>query len=265
MGLRNPNDLVLDYFAGSGTTGHAVISMIRDDEIKRKYVLVEVGEYFNTVLKPRITKIIYSSEWKEGKPVLRDGISQCFKYLRLESYEDTLNNLELRRSKPQQIALDQSTTFRENYFLSYMLNSESQQTLLNLDVFAHPFDYQMNIATGSVGESKPFKVELVETFNYLIGLQVKTMQTIRDYKVVTGLTPEGERALIIWRDLTEKSNADLEEFFRKQDYNPRDMEFDLIYVNGDNNLENLRRPDETWKVRLIEDEFMRRMFETEGL
>jgi adenine-specific DNA-methyltransferase len=146
-----------------------------------------------------------------------------------------------------------------------MLNSESQQALLNIESFSHPFDYKLNIATGAVGESKPTNVDLVETFNYLIGLQVKTMQTIRGYKVVTGLTPAGERALIIWRDLTEKSNADLEEFFRKQDYNPRDMEFDLIYINGDNNLENLRRPDETWKVRLIEDEFMRLMFDTEGL
>ena len=40
------------------------------------------------------------------------------------------------------------------------------------------------------------------------------------------------------------------------------MEFDVIYVNGDNHLENTRRPDETWKVRLIEEEFLRLMFET---
>lgn len=39
------------------------------------------------------------------------------------------------------------------------------------------------------------------------------------------------------------------------------MEFDLIYVNGDNNLQNLRREDETWKVRLIEEEFQRLMFD----
>ncbi len=35
----------------------------------------------------------------------------------------------------------------------------------------------------------------------------------------------------------------------------------VIYVNGDNNLENLKRPDETWKVRRIEDEFKRLMFD----
>jgi adenine-specific DNA-methyltransferase len=42
------------------------------------------------------------------------------------------------------------------------------------------------------------------------------------------------------------------------------MEYDLIYINGDNNLENLRRPDETWKVRLIEEEFLRLMFDEEN-
>ena len=44
-----------------------------------------------------------------------------------------------------------------------------------------------------------------------------------------------------------------------------DMEFDLIYVNGDNHLENLRRPDETWKVRLIEEDFKRLMFDVEDV
>ncbi len=53
------------------------------------------------------------------------------------------------------------------------------------------------------------------------------------------------RILVIWRNLKDKTNKDLDEFFRKQEYNPKDMEFDLIYVNGDNNLENLRRDDET--------------------
>ena len=43
------------------------------------------------------------------------------------------------------------------------------------------------------------------------------------------------------------------------------MEFDLIYVNGDNNLENIRRLDETWKVRLIEEDFKRLMFDVEDI
>lgn len=262
-GASNPNSIILDYFAGSGTTAHAIINLNREDKGNRKYILVEMGNYFLNVTKPRIQKVIYSKDWQNGKPILREGISQCFKYLRLESYEDTSNNLGLRRKTEQQLALEQSSAFHESYILSYMLDAESQGSLLNIESFRHPFSYQLNIATGTVGESKPTTIDLVETFNYLVGLRVQTMQAIRGFRVVTGLTPEGERTLIIWRDLAEKDNAALEEFFRKQDYNPRDMEFDLIYVNGDNNLENLRRPDETWKVRLIEEEFLRRMFDTE--
>ncbi len=47
-------------------------------------------------------------------------------------------------------------------------------------------------------------------------------------------------------------------------YSAKDSEFDLIYVNGGNNLENLKTPDDTWKVRLIEENFHRLMFATEG-
>jgi adenine-specific DNA-methyltransferase len=82
---------------------------------------------------------------------------------------------------------------------------------------------------------------------------------------VEGTNPKEEKVLIIWRNTKEKSNKALETFLRKQDYSTRDMEFDLIYVNGDNNLENIRRPDETWKVRLIEEEFKRLMFDVEDV
>jgi adenine-specific DNA-methyltransferase len=41
------------------------------------------------------------------------------------------------------------------------------------------------------------------------------------------------------------------------------MVYDLFYVNGDNHLESLRRADQTWKVRLIEEEFQRLMFDVQ--
>jgi hypothetical protein len=45
----------------------------------------------------------------------------------------------------------------------------------------------------------------------------------------------------------------------------KDQEYDVIYVNGDNNLENLRKADQTWKVRLIEEEFRRLMFDVQDV
>ena len=48
-------------------------------------------------------------------------------------------------------------------------------------------------------------------------------------------------------------------------YSAKDSEFGLIYVNGDNNLENLKAADDAWKVRPIEEDFHRLMFDREGL
>jgi len=260
------SDWVLDYFAGSGTTAHAVSNLNRRDGDNRRFLLIEMGEYFHAVLIPRVLKVGYANSWSDGKPGNRTtGMSQFIKCLRLESYEDTLSNIGMKIAKEQQELLEAQEEFGETYKLSYMLDVESEgsNSLLNVDAFADPFNYTLNISTGSAGESTLTKIDLVETFNYLIGLTVQYIDRIQGFRVIQGSNPKGDKVLIIWRNLKEKSNADLDEFFRKQEYNPRDMEFDLIYVNGDNNLENLRRDDETWKVRLIEEDFKRLMFETE--
>ena len=257
-------DLVLDYFAGSGTTAHAVINLNREDGGKRKYILVEMGEYFDTVLKPRIQKVVYSRDWKDGKPKPDsdgnlNGISHCFKYLRLESYEDTLNNLILKdRTEQQDDLLKANPALREDYMLGYWLDVETADSpsLLNIKQFEDPFNYRLHIATGSVGATKPTRVDLVETLNYLIGLTVKHIDTVRGFRVVTGTNPKDEFVLVIWRNLKEKDNAALEEFMEKQAYHPRDTEFDHIYVNGDHILE-----DPHSKVKMIEIEFKRLMFD----
>ncbi len=82
--------LVLDFFAGSGTTAHAVINLNRADGGKRKYILVEMGEHFNTVILPRVKKVVFSDKWKDGKAQEGKGISHFCKYYELEQYEDAL-------------------------------------------------------------------------------------------------------------------------------------------------------------------------------
>jgi adenine-specific DNA-methyltransferase len=262
-GLGNRNHgLLLDYFAGSGTTGHAVIKLNRSDNGKRKYILVEMGEYFNTVTKPRIQKVIYSEDWKDGKPVSRKGSSHCFKYLRLESYEDTLNNLQLQRSQTQQSLLA-DPDFGEEYLLHYMLNVESRESLLNLGLFKRPFGYTLKVTKNN--ELQPQEVDMVETFNYLIGLVVETTQIIKGNVVIEGRNLQGDKILVIWRDVEVTDNAALDEFFKKLSINTKDSEFKRIYVNGDNNLENLRMDGEQWKVVLIEEEFHKRMFDVKDV
>lgn len=264
-GMNGKNSgLVLDYFAGSGTTAHSVAELRRSKDYlsNHRFILVEMGEYFETVTKPRTQKVFYSQYWDNGKPVDRRGLSNCFKYLRLESYEDSLNNLSLNRSSQQQQMLGNGA-FSEEYTLRYMMEVESRESLLNTEMFKRPFGY--TIQATEHNERVETEVDLVETFNYLIGLTVESMQLIRGYVVVVGHSNSGEHILVIWRDTDIHSNENLEAFCDTMEFNPHDNEFDLIYVNGDNNLQNLRKDEETWKVRLIEEAFHTLMFEQKGL
>ena len=257
------DSLILDYYGGSGTTVHATISLNREDGGTRKFLLVEMGDYFKTVTLERVNKVIYSQNWRDGKPVSRDGISQCFKYIRLEQYEDTLNNLKIKEQQTT-ARFDEGSGFKESYMLEYMLDTETRDSLLNLKMFENPF--AMTLKTTKDNELVETEVDMVETFNYLIGLNVETEDWSRDENicVVQGHTHRDNlHTLVIWRNCKEIDNEQLNQFFERMDFRTRDSEFDLIYVNGDNLLPNLRRDEENWKVVLTEEEFIKRMFETE--
>ncbi len=308
------NNLALDFFAGSGTTGHAIINLNREDGGRRKFILVEMGDYFDTVLLPRIKKVTFTPEWKDGKPKRlatqkeAEYSPRIIKVIRLESYEDTLNNLDTRRTPAQQSLLDLPQAqgpngLKESYLLRYMLDVETRgsQSLLNISAFIDPTAYRLKVKQPGSDESREVNVDLLETFNWLIGLTVwhiaapqtfkaefkrdkegrlRIKGTIKQdpkgpwwFRAVTGTTPDGRKTLIIWRkrpggDTTEgieQDNLVLDEWFAKQGYSSKDSEFDLIYVNGDNNLGNIKTSADTWKVRLIEEDFHRLMFDTEGV
>ena len=247
---------ILDYFSGSGTTAHATIKLNREDEGNRKYILVEMGTYFDSVTKPRVQKVIYSDNWKNGKPQDKDGISQLLKYQVLESYEDTLNNLVLAQKDLSQLGFDEEA--QEEYLLQYMLDVESRDHLFNVEIFKNPFDYKLKVTENN--ELIPTKVDLVETFNYLIGLYVEHIQRTKDIKFVEGTTREGIKTLVIWRNLETTTNKETEEVFRKLFESERTSEFHQIYINGDHNLTNFRTGEDQFKVKMIEETFFNKMF-----
>jgi adenine-specific DNA-methyltransferase len=310
--LTHRKDTILDYYGGSGTAGHAALNLIKESGVNFNYILAEMGDHFDNVLKPRITKVIYSSDWKNGKPTSRDtGISHCFKTIRLESYEDTLNNLVFDDNPVRGKAIESNPSLKEDYMLRYLLDVETRgsQSLLNIDAFADPTAYALVVKKPGSDEQVKQPIDLIETFNYLLGLRLETMAAPQTFTasftrkpdpelpedqhtklVVDGKiqqTAEGkwwfrklegwvpadpmnpnngqkERVLIVWRTLTgnlEEDNRMLDEWFEKTRISTRDFEYDTIYVNGSNNLPNLKKDDEHWKVRLIEEEFHKKMWE----
>ncbi|MDN7023588.1 site-specific DNA-methyltransferase [Methanoculleus sp. FWC-SCC1] len=228
----NPDDIVLDFFAGSGTTAHAVLNLNKEDGGDRKYILAEMGNYFDTVTKPRIQKVMYSDSWKDGEPE-PDGTGQShmFKYIELEQYEDTLDNIVL-----EQRTLDQF----DDYLLHYILDVESRDSLcrVNLDAFRNPFEYKLRIRRADGKGHEDRTVDLVDTFNYLLGLRVKQLvpfdneATSTHYQVVHGTLPSKQSATIIWRKCTT------DEVFLKADkafieeHVLTELPADVVYVNG---------------------------------
>lgn len=275
LNFHSDNSLILDYFAGSGTTAHAVINLNREDNGNRKYILVEQGEYFDSVLKPRVQKVIFAKEWKDGKPQADNGefggVSQIVKVLKLESYEDTLNNLELKQ--PASDLFAQNESLQNDYLLHYMLDVESRDSLLNTQHFTKPFDYQLNITTTSAGAYEAKTIDLVETFNYLIGLRVRAIDDQREKRgwvTVKGKLANGDNTLIIWRDCEKVGYGELNDFIRKNAYGVEDKAeyseetFKVVYINGDHNVPTVFTDSDdsvkTLKVRSIEAEFLSRMF-----
>ena len=309
--VRNKNSLVLDYFAGSGTTSHAVLELNREDQGKRHHISVEMGTYFDKVTRPRIQKVIYSKDWKNGKPVSRVGISHAFKYIRLESYEDTLNNISFKEDSDRDQALHGNDDFRRDYMLKYWLELEAKDSasLLNINQLDDPTSYMLTIKRPGSDEYEEKNVDLVESFNWLIGLHVDhldkwrrfsasfkretdpelpgdeamrliqngPMKEVNDGKWLfrkvkgriartAGDMNNSDRVLVIWRKLTgnlEEDNLMLDIWFKENIHSTLDSKIDVIYVNGSNNLPNLRQDDEHWNVRLIEEAFLQKMWEVE--
>ena len=252
--IDNDNEIVMDYFAGSGTTAHAVINLNREDGGNMKSVLVEMGQYFDTVLVPRIKKVTFSPEWKDGKPKRMASQEEAkhspriIKYLRLESYEDALNNIGFDDSSGQQ-----AMQF-DDYLLNYMLQWETRQseTLLNVESLARPFDYKLKLHMN--GETREKIVDIPETFNYLLGLHVQTRRMYDDegrrYLVYCGLVDQ-RQVVVIWRNTESWQKEELE----------RDKQFvteheitegtDEVYVNGDSFIPNARSLDPIFKSRMF--------------
>ncbi len=244
-------DVVLDYFGGSGTTAHAAINLNRQDGGKRKYILVEMGHHFDTVLKPRVMKAIYAEQWKEGKPISRESrLSHIIKYQRIESYEDALNNIEFAQT-------DDAQTFLNEHRLSYMLDRETREspTFLNVEELKSPFSYQLNIVNGLTVQTQ--EVDLPETFNYLLGMPVQTRRCLRDgdrrYLIYRG-TVGSKNAVIIWRETAGWGPSDYERDYRFIEEHHLTEGVDEVYVNTSSVI-----PD----ARVLDALFKRLMFETQ--
>lgn len=231
----NRGDFVLDYFLGSGTTTAVA------QKLGRKWIGVEMGEFFEKIPLVRMKKVLYGEKSGISKEANWQG-GGFFKYQYLEQYEDTLHNIEFpNEGKAQQVLKLFDEGEASEYLMKYMLRFETDgsSSLLDLKQLENPFDYKLRIISGGKGEQIA-NIDLIETFNYLIGLKVNkygfSNEDKRKYVFVLG-ERNSKRVAVIWRATRD---IDLERDKVIIEDNIRSFQPDETFINGDSLVKDYR-------------------------
>ena len=78
----DPNCIVLDSFAGSGTTAHAVLALNKEDGGNRKFILIECEDYADTITAERVRRVINGVP-DASDEALHEGLGGSFAYCTL--------------------------------------------------------------------------------------------------------------------------------------------------------------------------------------
>lgn len=124
--MTSGDDIVLDFFCGSGTTGHATLLLNSEDGGNRKFVLVEQMDYINTVTKERLTRIIKS-----------DYNNDSFVYFELKKYnQEYIDRIMAATSLSELEGL--YVDMRNNAFLKFWFDRhafEKDEDFRKLDIY----------------------------------------------------------------------------------------------------------------------------------
>jgi adenine-specific DNA-methyltransferase len=251
-------DLVMDFFLGSGTTTAVA------HKLKRKWIGVEMGEHFWTIVLPRMKKVLFYDPTQISKlPDVKEKYNEksaggFFMYQILEQYEDSLDNIELKENETMQ------KLFKDEYLIKYFLNYETKESsyLLNIELLKNPFDYKLKVNLSEVGEPKEIIIDIPGTFNYLLGLKVKKLKARRNnsrkYLFVLG-EKEGKNVVVVWREYDDNWNDN--DFKEDKEFIMKELESwmpGVVYVNGQSILTR-NFGSSSPEIRYIEPEFKRLM------
>jgi adenine-specific DNA-methyltransferase len=157
--------------------------------------VLEGDRVFSAVDKKRRSHLSDDINWQGGG---------FFKYQYLEQYEDTLHNIDFPQEEKGQKLLELlPESAKQEYLMRYILKFETEgsPSLLEIKQFENPFDYKLKIISSGKGEEIVL-VDLVETFNYLIGLKINKYRFLqengRKYVFVLG-ERNNRRTAIVWR------------------------------------------------------------------
>lgn len=120
--INDKNAIILDSFAGSGTTAHAVLNLNKEDGGNRKFILIEMEDYANSITAERVKRVI-TGYGEDKKPV--EGTGGEFSYYELGKpvfFDNEMLNEEIGKEKIEEYVWFSETKLpyqaqEENYLL----------------------------------------------------------------------------------------------------------------------------------------------------
>ena len=202
----NEGDLVMDYFLGSGTTTAVA------HKLGRKWIGVEMGEHFYTVVLPRMKKVLAYDKSGISKEVQEYQGGGFFKYYELEQYEESLNNCKYEDGGL--FTVPGRSQYQEYVFM------KDEKMLKALEI-----DYENDKVNVDLSQIYP-NIDIAETLSNLTGKWIKK---------ITPCLPEADTPLQEENN-TPSANADTPlregnyevEFEDGTKINTKDLDYKLI-------------------------------------
>ena len=146
-------DLVIDFFLGSGTTTAVA------HKLSRKWLGIEMGNHFETVVLPRMKKVLAYDKSGISKEVKKYQGGGFFKYYELEQYEESLANCKYEQS--DLFASPSKSPYQEYVF------RKDEKMLKALEI-----DYEKNKVKVDLTKLYP-NIDIAETLSNLTGKWIK--------------------------------------------------------------------------------------------
>lgn len=182
--------IIFDFFSGSGTTINTA------HKLKRKWIGVEMGDYFYTTILPRLKETINGKSRREpcgiSKQINWEG-GGFFKYYELEQYEDTLRNMRYKDNTPTDL-FDTKKAFEQYIFLAD-------------EKFAHVLKVNGDNLEIDFDNLYP-NIDFAETISNLLGLPIKKITK------TSVILQDGDREKEIKTDYKNMTNEEKLEFIR---------------------------------------------------
>ena len=135
------SSIILDSFAGSGTTAHAVLNLNKQDGGNRKFILVEMEDYAETITAERVRRVI--DGYGEGKNAV-EGTGGSFAYYELGP--ELLKDGFINEDVPEQIIREYLYYTETNHVLPQSNNGHPAH-LGNFEGVAYYFVYNKDETT----------------------------------------------------------------------------------------------------------------------